>query len=123
MIRTGYSFHHAVGHLEEVISRIKEIGWTHAPICDLNSTFGFVKWTKLCEQNGLKPIYGVELNVTPSLGEKKPIFDRWKFIAYDNLKELNDLIALATSNPGREPSLTYKQALYEGRNFFQDYWR
>lgn len=111
MIRTGYSFRTAVGHLPEVISRLKEIEWKVAPIADRCSTFGFVKWTKLAKAAGLRPIYGVELGVTSALGEKKPTLDYWTFLATNSLRPLHDLVFLATSNPGREPSITYQQAL------------
>lgn len=110
-LRTGFSFKTAVGHLHEVMSRIKELGWTHAPISDYGSTFGFTKWTKLAKANSLRSVYGVELSVVPKLGERKPISDRWSFFAIDSLRPLHDLIALATVNPGPEPSLTYVQAL------------
>lgn len=109
-IRTGFSFRTAVGHLEDVMSRIKEIGWSVAPISDRNSTFGFVEWTELANKSGLRPVYGVELGVVPELGAKKPILDYWTFFAKDDLKDLHELISLATSNPGKEPSLLYEQA-------------
>jgi DNA polymerase III alpha subunit len=102
MIRTGYSFKTAFGHLEQVASRIKEIGWEVAPITDRDSTFGFVRWAKICSKLGLRPVFGVELMVTP--------LDPWTFLARDSLRPLHDLINLATSNPGKQPSLTYEQA-------------
>jgi DNA polymerase III alpha subunit len=111
VIRTGYSFRTAVGHLPEVISRIKEIGWAHAPICDRYSTFGWAKWAKLCKVNDLHPVFGVEIAVTPSLGEKKPILDYWTFVAKDDIRAIHELIRVAGLNAGREPSLTYAQAL------------
>lgn len=111
MIRTGYSFKTAVGHLPDVMSRLKECNWPAAPIADRCSTFGFVKWTKLCAVNEMRPVYGVELAVTPQLGQKKPVLDYWTFLAKDSLRPLHDLIYSATSNPGKEPSLTYAQAL------------
>lgn len=110
-IRTGYSFHTAFGHIEDVQKRLLAINATFAPITDRNSTFGFNKWTKLAKKNGLRPVYGVELAVTPSLGARKPILDYWTFIAKDSLVPLHELIATATANPGKEPSLTYQQAL------------
>jgi DNA polymerase III alpha subunit len=100
-----------VGHIPEVLSRLQEIGSKVAPITDRLSTFGFVRWTKAAKKVGLKPIYGVELAVVPELGAAKPIADYWTFIALDSLRPLHDLIYLATNNPGKEPSLTYKQAL------------
>jgi len=108
-IRTGYSFRVAVGHLPDVITRIKEIGWQVAPISDTNSTFGFNRWTKASKKEGLRPIYGVELAVaTPTVGDEKSVADRWTFFATDQLRPLHDLIGLATSN---DDELTYKQAM------------
>lgn len=110
-IRTGYSFKHAVGHLPEVISRIKEIGWKVAPISDRMSTFGYNRFTKLAKAAGLRTIYGVELAVVPEFGEAKPTPDFWTFFAKDTLRPLHDLIGLATNHNDRNPSITYKQAL------------
>src|SRR5262245_5642142 len=110
-IRSGYSFRTAVGQVPEVLSRVKEIGWECAPLADRNSTFGFVEHTKLCEKEGLRPIYGAEIGVTANLGEKRPILDFWTFYAIDELKPLHDLIAASTSNVGNTPSLHYSQAM------------
>jgi len=113
MIHTGYSFKSAVGHLPDVISRLKTIGWDTAPIADRCSTFGFTRWRALCEQNGMRPVYGVELPVTPALGKKVPM-DFWTFLAIDSLTDLHRLINLATANSGTDgnewPLLTYAQA-------------
>lgn len=111
MIRTGYSFHLAVGSLADVISRIKEIGWTSAPIVDHYSTFGFTRWTKACEKEELKPVYGVEIPCCATLGDKKQTLDNWKFLAIDSIKSLHDLVWRSGQNPGREPCLTYDQAM------------
>lgn len=112
MIRTGFSFRHSAGHLEEVMSRIKEIGLIKAPVCDRNSTFAFNKWSKLSKKEGIDPVFGVEIGVTESMGDKRPTLDYWKFFAKDSIRPLNDLVALATSNPGagKEPSISYAQA-------------
>ncbi len=110
-IRTGFSFRHAVGHVSEVISRIQECGWTHAPITDTASAFGWVKWNKLCLKAGLKPVFGVELGVSAAIHAKKPSIDRWTFIAQGSLQPLSELIRLATAQFRYEPLLTVDQAL------------
>lgn len=110
MIRTGYSFKKAYGHLEDVLERLKAAGYPAAPIADFNSTFGFVRWDKLCRKAGIKPVFGVELAVSASPGDKKPIVDHWTFIAKDSLRPLHDLIALATEGNTKEPLLSYRQA-------------
>lgn len=111
MIKTGYSFRTAYGHLEDVAERLKDIGWTHGPMADRCSTFGYNRWTKICKAKGLKPVYGVEIAVTPALGEKKPRVDYFTFLCIDNLRDIHNIIFSATKNVGREPSLTYRQAL------------
>lgn len=110
-IRTGYSFKTAIGTLEEVATCLKTIGWTKFPICDRNSTFGHVRGSSVAKANGLQPVYGVELCVVPSFGTTKTPMDWWTFVAQSSLRPLHDLIHLATSNPGKIPSLTYQQAI------------
>lgn len=110
MHRSGYSFHTAIGHVDEVLSRLVEIGATQAPLTDRCSTFGFIKWTKAAKKLNLRPLYGVELAVVPEFSAK-PIIDHVRFMAIDSLAPLNELIGLATSNPGKEPSLLYHEAL------------
>src|SRR5690606_14569262 len=81
-----------------------------APITDTASTFGWVKWKKAAQKADLKPVFGVELAVTPSINEKKPSVDYWTFIAQDSIEPINDLIALATSQFRYQPLLTREQA-------------
>ena len=110
-IRTGFSFRTAVGHLEDVISRLQEIDWKVAPISDRCSTFGFVEWTDLVVKASLRPLYGVELGVVPELGAKKPQIDYWTFFAKKDLQDLHRIIALATNRNNKEPELLYNEAL------------
>jgi len=113
MISTGYSFRHAVGSLAEVISRIKEIGWSEAPVADRLSTFSFVKWDRMTKEAGLRPVYGVSLGVVPERGVKKPIVDWWKFFAKDSLEPLHDLLYRATSREG-DSWVTYEEMMTGG---------
>lgn len=106
-IRSGYSFRTAYGIIENVASRLKEIGWKHFPITDRNSCFAFNRWSKIVPQ----PIYGVELAVVKQLNEKKPTPDWWTFIATKELKSINSLVTLATWQSERDPELNYKQAI------------
>lgn len=111
MIHSGYSFGAAVGHLPNVIARLKAIGWDHAPVADRCSTFAFTRWTKLAVENGMRPVYGVELAVTAALGVEKPPIDWWTFLAIDSLMPLHALIDLATSQSvKRTAMLSYAQA-------------
>tara|TARA_R110002051_G_scaffold314748_1_gene392192 strand:- start:1253 stop:4114 length:2862 start_codon:yes stop_codon:yes gene_type:complete len=114
-IRTGYSFRNAVGKMGDVLDRLSEINnedgtYTVAPITDRASAFGWVKWSKLCEEKGVRPIFGVELAVTDSINAKRPTADHWTFIAKDSLAPINELIELATQQFRYQPLLTYEQA-------------
>lgn len=110
-VRTGYSFRQAVGTVDSVIARLTAIGYPVAPISDRASTFGFVKFTKAAKKAGLRPIYGVELGVTDMVKAKRPIVDYWTFFAKKDLRAINDLVELATTQFHREPLITYEQAL------------
>jgi DNA polymerase III alpha subunit len=110
IIRTGYSFRAAVGHIDDVMSRLVEIDYGYAPITDRASTFGFVKWQKEAKKAFLKPVYGVELAVTDSINEKRPSTDYWTFIAIDDIKYINQLVELATTQFRYTPLLDYEQA-------------
>lgn len=110
MIRTGYSFKRAFGHLPDVHKRIIECGLPAAPIADTANTFAWVKWSKLCAKAEIKPVYGVEIAVVPDVADKKPPIDWWCFLAIDSIRPINELIQLATRAPGKEPCITYDQA-------------
>lgn len=109
-VRTGYSFKTAIGKLPLVLDCVVVNKYPAAPISDRCSTFGFSAWAKLCKEAKIKPVFGVELAVATDQGEKKLTIDYWSFFAIDSLRPLHDLIAVATSAPGSEPSLTYAQA-------------
>lgn len=111
MIRTGYSFRVAVGQVSQVAERLRDIGWTSAPIADRGGTFGFVSWTKACEAAKIRPVYGIELAVSDNWGEKRPRYDWWVFLAKERLRDLNQLVKTATSSSGKVPVLSYQQAL------------
>ncbi len=111
-LRTGYSFREAAGSLENVASRLKEIGQTDAwPITDRASTFGWVRWSKMANKAGAKPVFGVELAVTDSASAKKPTFDHWTFLANEDVGAVNRLVELATTQFRYRPLLTIEQAL------------
>lgn len=110
-IRTGYSFRVAAGMIEDCFARVQELKWPYAPITDRASTFGWVRWNKLCKKAGVKPIFGVEIAVTPSEHAKKPVFDHWTFLAINDVADINALLLRATAQFRYEPLLTYEQAM------------
>lgn len=110
-LRTGYSFRAAVGKLDKVMARLVECQYPAAPITDRSSTFGYVKWQKLCQKNNLKPVFGVELAVTSDLSDRKARMDFWTFIAINSTVPINKLVELATKQFYYRPQLTYQQAI------------
>lgn len=110
-LRTGYSFRVAAGTLPAAMARVKANGWPVAPITDRASTFGWVRWEALAKEQGLRPVFGVELAVAESIHEKKPTVDFWTFLAIDDLEPINRLIALATQQFRYQPLLTYDDAM------------
>ena len=117
-LRTGYSFRAAAGQLDDCMSRLKECGWPVAPITDRASTFGWVRWGKLADKNGIRPVFGVELAVAKSVSEKKPVVDHWTFIAKDTIAPINKLVALATQQFRYQPLLSYAQANAAAKEVF-----
>lgn len=110
-IRTGFSFRSAVGMVDDVVSRLKEVSYPRAVISDKANTFGFVDFTKAAAKKEMDVVYGLELAVTPSVNLKKPIVDHWTFIALDEIEALNVLMERASEQFRYEPLLTYKQAM------------
>jgi DNA polymerase III alpha subunit len=110
-IRTGFSFRTAAGQIPEVIEAMTDKGLKVGPITDRASTFGWVRWRKACKAANIKPVFGVELAVSPSPEAKRPVMDYWTFLATDDIRPLNDLLGLATSQFRYEPLLSYTQAI------------
>jgi DNA polymerase III alpha subunit len=111
IVRTGYAFRQAIGKLDEVLSRLQEVGATSIAVADTFSTYGFVNITKAAKKYDLKVIYGVELLVVSEIGRRRQGIDYWTFLAKDSLEPLHQLISQASLNTGSEPCLTYEQAL------------
>lgn len=103
VLRSSYSFRNSVGKIDEVASRVKEIGWTHLPIADLSSTFahGYLKGYNL------KPIYGVTIPVTNNPAGKKPIVSEITFLAKKDLQQINSFLQKAFDNFRYTPLLRY----------------
>jgi len=110
-IKSEYSFRHAYGKIEDVHNRVLQCDWLAAPISDRLSTFGFTDWDKLCDEVKVKPVFGVELGVTPLLGQKKPPVSYWTFFATSKLRTINELVLKATSKTGYYPVLSYEEAI------------
>jgi DNA polymerase III alpha subunit len=107
--RTGYSFRSATGNLKKNFSKIVQLTG-HALITDTSSTFAWVRWNKMAKKANVKPVFGVEIAVSESINETKPSYDHWVFIAKDDIKYINRLVALSSSQFRYVPMLTFDQA-------------
>ena len=124
-VRSGYSFRTAYGHLPDVMDRIDT---PYAPLTDRASCFGFVKWTKACKAAGRRPIYGVELAVSPEPTAKKVTKTHFTFVATNSLAPLHALVRKATAQFRYEPLLSYSDVnnldptllVYPGRQALLD---
>lgn len=63
IIQTEYSFKQVFYHLEDAIDDSIAAGHTSVCIMD-NTTFGFVKFERLCKQKGIRPIFGLRVFLT-----------------------------------------------------------
>lgn len=105
MIRSAYSFRNSVGSIEEIASRLKEIGWRHLPIADFGSTFAHGH----LEGNDLLPVYGVSIAVSPAIKAKKPVTDDFVFLAKCEVASVNLLLTTAFEQFRYVPMLKYEQ--------------
>ena len=111
-VRTGYSFGSVYGHLDEVHDLVRDSLFQHdyAPITDRASAFGWNKWRKECRGTDLRPVYGLELAVSPNYAAKDRAQDYWTFYARDDLQALHNLLLTATQQFKWEPVLSIQQA-------------
>ena len=119
-LKTEFSFKQCFGKISDIhkfTNGEKSIG-----IADINSTFGHIKLEKIAKENGLKPIYGVRLNVVPDIHLKtRGIFGpEYIFIAKndDGLVELYDLVKIAWDNFYYRPMLPMSEMLDVTENMF-----
>ena len=65
----------------------------------------------MATEAGLKPVLGVELDVSPDIHEERPSSQPWVFIAQDSLQPINRLVTQATTQFRYRPLLTLEQAI------------
>lgn len=111
-IRTGYSFKHVFGHVDEIMSRLGK-KCTAAGIADQASTFGHVIWKNACKGANINPIYGVRLMVSdePKGKAKNYRKNEMTFIATtpQTLQEIYYLVDLAHKQFYYHPRITHQQ--------------
>lgn len=65
-VETEYSLLESPSKIEDLVSKAKEYGYNALGITDLNNMSGVIKFYKECKKNNIKPIIGLNANVTSS---------------------------------------------------------
>jgi len=118
-LRTEYSFGKVFGKIEDIVELGKKTGVVG--IADINNTYGFAKFDKLCRAANVKPIFGVRLTVIDDLAEKRrPAGPECIFIAKNNdgLKEIYNLVTHAYENFYYAPRVSGRHAKNLSENVF-----
>ena len=102
--RSGFSFRHSFGQLDDVMACVES---DYAALTDRASTFGHIRWGALCKKHEKKPIFGVELLVVESIGEKKTPSFLATFIATESVEPIYEMFGIATQQFKYEPRLKY----------------
>ena len=64
-VHTEYSLLDGSNKIKEYVSRVKELGMTHAAITDHGVMYGCIDFYKECLAQGITPILGCEVYVSP----------------------------------------------------------
>lgn len=111
-VKSEYTFRAVFGHIDEVAKRCSELG-TWGGIADIDNTFGHIPWSKACKRVGIKPIYGVKLNVMedPGLKERRVRINQMTFIARttNGLQEIYELVDTAHKQFYYKTRISYDQ--------------
>ncbi|NLN48891.1 MAG: DNA polymerase III subunit alpha, partial [Clostridiales bacterium] len=96
-LHTEYSLLDGAGRLDEVLKKVKDTGMDSIAITDHGTMYGIINFYKKAIKNGLKPIIGCEVYISPRrMVDKDPKFD----------SEQYHLVLLAENKTG------YKNLIY-----------
>jgi DNA polymerase III alpha subunit len=121
-LRTEYSMKHKVtyGPIDKIVEFSN--GQDALGICDVNGTYGFVRFEKLCNAKYIKPIFGVRLTVLQDHNERErtasgPVYI---FIAKneDGYNEINKLVKKAYERFYYKPFILMRDVLSIPDNVF-----
>ena len=60
-----YSLHDAIGDVDEIVARAKELGYDAIALTDHSALYGVIEFYEAAKKAGVKPIIGVEVAVAP----------------------------------------------------------
>ena len=62
---TNFSLRDGASHPHELAKRAKELGMKALAVTDHDGLYGIVRFWKACQAEGIRPIFGLELSLTP----------------------------------------------------------
>ncbi len=64
-VASGYSLRHGASHPQALAERAAEYGMDALALTDRDGMYGAVKFAQACQAAGIRPVFGVDLAVTP----------------------------------------------------------
>ncbi len=98
-----FSLLEAIGSSKSIINRLKELGFSHAPITDYNGMYNVIAHYEICKKEQMTPILGVDLAIQLQMQWKSVTQSRYiTLIAknYDGYMTLLDIISHAHTDQG-----------------------
>ncbi|HWH27562.1 MAG TPA: PHP domain-containing protein, partial [Mycobacteriales bacterium] len=71
-VASGYSLRHGASHPRVLVERAAEHGMDTLALTDRDGMYGAVKFAQACTAAGVRPVFGVDLAVTPLAGGALP---------------------------------------------------
>ena len=105
-VRSMYSLYDALGDVDDIVAKAKELGMDAVAITDRQGMYGTIEFYEAAKKAGIKPILGVQVNVAKGrLTDKRARVDDQTY----------ELVLLAESNEGYQNLLKLvSQAFIEG---------
>ncbi len=105
-VRSMYSLHDALGDVDDICAKAKELGMDAVALTDRSGMYGIIEFYEAAKKAGVKPILGVEINVAKGkLTEKRARVDDQSY----------KLVLLAETNEGYQNLLKIvSQSFIEG---------
>lgn len=93
-VRTEYSLLESTNHINKLLSKVKEYGYTSCSICDKGNMHGVIKFYQEAMNLGIKPIIGLEVPVNIDKMEYTILLYAENSNGYQNLLRISTLNSL-----------------------------
>ena len=94
VIKSGYSFLRSTLHIEDILKKARDEGWSYLGICDESALFSTATFYDECLKNEIKPIIGMEIRLKEDNSLGYPFILLAKDITgYKNLCYLTSLVS------------------------------